>query len=245
MTAAALDPAAVRVLLCDADGNLFPSEDEAFVASVRVTNACLARLGVDRRFEPDELRRAAAGRNFRATITMLAEEAGAADALTPERLEAWVEEERGAVAAHLADVLRPDAAVTEPLARLARRYGLAVVSSSALARLDVCFTATGLDELFPPACRYSAEDSLPEPTSKPDPAVYRFAAERLGVAGAAGLAIEDSVPGARSAVAAGLATVGNLVFVGPDERAERAAALRGAGVDAVVASWAELEALLA
>ena len=46
---AVLDPAAVEILLCDADGNLFPSEDPAFVASARVTNDCLAELGIDRR----------------------------------------------------------------------------------------------------------------------------------------------------------------------------------------------------
>jgi hypothetical protein len=45
------------------------------------------------------------------------------------------------------------------------------VSSSALARLAGCFTATELDRLIPPARRFSAEDSLPTPTSKPDPAV--------------------------------------------------------------------------
>jgi beta-phosphoglucomutase-like phosphatase (HAD superfamily) len=241
---AALDPAAVRVLLCDADGNLFPSEEPAFAASTRVTNACLERLGVDRRFDPDELRQAAAGRNFRATITMLAEHAGVSDALTPDRLEAWVAEERRAVTEHLGEMLGPDVAVTAPLARLARRFALAVVSSSALGRLDACFEATGLAELFPAACRYSAEDSLPTPTSKPDPAVYLHAGRQLGVTSAEGLAIEDSVPGAQSAVAAGFATVGNLMFVAPAERVARERDLRAAGVAAVVSSWWELEALV-
>ena len=32
----------VRYLLCDADGNLFPSEEPAFEASAEVTNAFLA-----------------------------------------------------------------------------------------------------------------------------------------------------------------------------------------------------------
>jgi hypothetical protein len=39
-------------------------------------------------------------------------------------------------------------------------------------------------------------------------------------------------------------TVGNVAFVEADERDERIAALRAAGVADVVASWAELETLL-
>jgi HAD superfamily hydrolase (TIGR01509 family) len=241
---APLDPGAVEVLLCDADGNLFPSEEPAFEASAAVTNRLLAALGIDLRFTPGELRRAAVGRNFRATSLDLAAAHGAE--LDPAALERWVEEERREVTAHLGRVLRPDPAVREPLAGLAARrgLGLAVVSSSALARLDVCFAAAALDDLFPAAVRFSAEDSLPVPTSKPDPAIYAFAAERLGVAGTAGLAVEDAVAGARSAIAAGIPCVGNVQFVAPGERAARVAALREAGACAVVSSWAELAALL-
>nr|WP_284289011.1 hypothetical protein [Angustibacter aerolatus] len=44
----------VEVVLCDADGNLFPSEEPAFVASADVTNRLLATLGVDRRYDAEE-----------------------------------------------------------------------------------------------------------------------------------------------------------------------------------------------
>ena len=185
------------MLLCDADGCLFPSEEPAFVASTEVTNRLLAELGIDRRFAPAELQAFAVGKNFRATATELAAEHGAA--LDPAALEAWVEEERGAVIAYLGAVLTPDPAVLEPLTRLAEHLALAVVSSSALERLDACFEATGLAELFPPAVRFSAEDSLPVPTSKPDPAIYAYAGEQLGAGRDAALAVEDSVTGARSA----------------------------------------------
>ena len=240
----AFDPAAVEVLLCDADGNLFASEEPAFVASADVTNRCLAWLGVARRYDPEELRRVAIGRNFRTTIVELAREADVADALTREALERWVAEEKSAVSTHLGRTLRPDPAVSDPLARLGRRFGLAAVSSSALGRLDACFAATGLAELFPPQRRFSAEDSLPAPAGKPDPAIYSFAARELGVAGARGLAIEDSVPGALSAVAAGFLTIGNVAFVAPQERGERSDALYAAGVADIVSSWSELEAML-
>jgi len=232
----------VRVLLCDADGCLFPSEEPAFEASAGVTNRLLADLGATRRFTPDALRAFALGRNFRATATALAAEAGRV--LDPDDMERRVAQERDEVVAHLARVLRPDPDVAGPLAALARRFRLAVVSSSALARLDACFRATALDGLLPAAVRFSAEDSLPAPRSKPDPAVYRHAGERLGVDGAEAMAVEDSGTGTRSAVAAGFPTVGMLQFVPPAERAARAEALREAGAIAVLPSWAALAAAL-
>ena len=231
-----------RVLLCDADGCLFPSEEPAFEASAAVTNRLLTELGIDRRFAAEELQAYAVGKNFRATALELAAARGVR--IDPDVLERWVAEEKDAVIAHLGRVLAPDPAVVEPLTRLRHRHALAVVSSSALARLATCFAVAGLDELFPPEVRFSAEDSLPVPTSKPDPAVYVYAGERLGVRGTEALAVEDSVTGARSAVGAGFPTVGNLTFVPDAERAVRAAALEEAGVIALVESWGELEELL-
>ena len=229
-------------LLLDADGNLFPSEEPAFVASADVTNELLASLGVAARYEPEELRLATTGKNFRTTAVDLATTHGVT--IEGGELERWVAEERRRVTAHLAEVLRPEPAVLGPIRRLARRYPLAAVSSSASARLDACFSATGLADLVPAERRYSAEDSLPVPTSKPDPAVYLHACEALGVLPSEALAVEDSVPGAESAVRAGIRTIGNVQFVPPAERGERVRLLRTAGVAAVVASWCELEDLV-
>jgi HAD superfamily hydrolase (TIGR01509 family) len=232
------DPRAVEVVLCDADGNLFPSEEPAFEASTVVTNDLLQDLGIGRRFSATELRRAAMGRTFRATATWLADEHGAA--LEPERLERYVERERQDVIAHLSRTLKPDDDVRRALRRLGRGRRLAIVSSSALARLDACVTATGLAEAFPPDTHISAEDSLAVPTSKPDPAVYAFALEQLGVPAERALAIEDAVAGVRSAVAAGIPVIGNLHFTSASERVERAEALRAAGAAEVVGTWDEV-----
>jgi beta-phosphoglucomutase-like phosphatase (HAD superfamily) len=230
----------LQALLCDADGNLFPSEEPAFVASADVTNRYLAAHGIARRFTAEELRRATTGRNFRTTAVDLAIASGVAD---PD-LDRWVEEEKRVVTEHLSRSLRPDADVIDGLTAIGAQLTLAAVSSSALTRLAGCFTATGLDGLIPADRRYSAEDSLPTPTSKPDPAVYLHACRELGIAPEQGLAVEDSVPGALSAVRAGCPTIGNLRFVPPGERAEREEQLRQAGVLAVVSSWAELSDLL-
>jgi beta-phosphoglucomutase-like phosphatase (HAD superfamily) len=232
----------VRALLCDADDCLFPSESPAFEASTRVTNQLLADFGVDRRFTPDSLRARALGRNFRTSVLDLAAEHGFA--IDDAELERWVDQERREVTAHLQSTLRPDPRVRESLAALASRYQLAAVSSSALRRLDACFDATGLIDLFPAAARYSSEDSLPVPTSKPDPAIYAHAGRELGVTGEEALAIEDSVSGTRSAVLAGFPVIGLVLFVDEPERDQRAAALREAGATAVVASWSDVAALV-
>jgi HAD superfamily hydrolase (TIGR01509 family) len=241
MSMAVID-APVKALLCDADGCLFPSEEPAFDASAEVTNRFLAEIGASRCFTGEELRLATTGKNFRTTAAALAAEEG--KTVMPETLERWVEAERQAVTAHLSEVLTPDPLVFEPLSRLAARQALAVVSSSASTRIDACLEATDLADLFPEAHRFSAENSLPVPTSKPDPAIYLHAIERLGVSPQRAIAIEDSLPGASAAVDAGCRTVGNVVFVPPAERAERRAALECAGVDEVISSWEELELLL-
>lgn len=241
-----LDLTGVSTLLCDADGTLFGSEEPAFEASVVVANRCLERLGAPKRYSADELRRAANGLSFRATVTGLAATAGVDVTAEPFRsdVEAWVREENEAVTQHLGAVLRPDPEVGEPLRRLAPAYGLAVVTSSALTRIDASLTSSGIADLFPADLRFSAQDSLPVPTSKPDPAVYRLAVEELGLEPGTAVAVEDAVPGAQSAVAAGLVTVGMLCFVPPDERDQRVVDLRNAGVAVLVDSWSELEQLL-
>lgn len=111
-------------------------------------------------------------------------------------------------------------------------------------RLEACFAATGLDRLIPAPLRFSAEDSLPVPTSKPDPAVYRLSGQVLGVGYTEAVAVEDSVPGVLSAVAAGFVTIGNVMFVPPSEKRTRATELVRAGASAISSSWNAIADLL-
>lgn len=254
------DAAAFTTVLCDADGNLFPSEEPAFAASVDVTNSFLVRYGIAAHYTADELMVQTTGKNFRTTAVDLAVAGGvpledtlaqgrpaalvatrkdldSGRALTAEQLDSWVQRERDCVTGHLAAVLSPDSRVQAALRALSTRYELAAVSSSATKRLEACFTAAGLDALIGPEVRFSAEDSLPTPTSKPDPAVYMFSGEVLGLEPAHGVAIEDSVPGVSSAVAAGFVTIGNLTFVSAEERRIRTIQLVDAGASAVATSW--------
>jgi HAD superfamily hydrolase (TIGR01509 family) len=241
-----LDLSAISTVLCDADGTLFASEEPAFEASVTVTNAWLERVGAPERFTAEELRLAANGKSFRLSLTELAAAHGVdvGSPATARDLDAWVAEENEVVTRHLAAVLRPDEDVRGPLRALQARFGLALVSSSALSRIDASLESSGLAALFPTGRRFSAQDSLPVPTSKPDPAVYLLALEQLGLAPGTALAVEDAVPGAQSAVAAGLTTVGMLCFVPPAERAQRVLELQQVGVHALIDTWADLADLL-
>jgi HAD superfamily hydrolase (TIGR01509 family) len=232
----------VRTVLCDADGTLFPSEEPAYDASALVTQAFAERYGLVGNFSAGELRRTGTGRNFRALATDLLAEAGVA--ADPAVLEEWVERERLAVTAHLAATLRPNAEVVSTVSALHRRYRLAVVSSSATPRLLTCLHATGLADAFDVSDVFSAEDSMPTPVSKPDPAIYRHALAALGASAGEALAIEDSPTGVRSAVAAGVATVGIVCFVPPNEVAARTSELVDAGAGTVVDDWRGISALL-
>jgi HAD superfamily hydrolase (TIGR01509 family) len=228
----------VTTLLLDADGTLFPSEEPAFDASAVVTRDFARAFGLSGDLSPEGLRRATTGMNFRSTARRMAEDQGVR--LGADRLEEWVEREKTAVTAHLGHVLTPRRDVIAALSALRSRYRLAVVSSSALTRLAACFTASGLDRLLPARYRFSAEDSLERPTSKPDPAIYLFALDRLGLGPHEALALEDSPTGAASAVAAGIPPPGRVQFVPDAERAERVERLSEAGAAWVCESWDEV-----
>jgi beta-phosphoglucomutase-like phosphatase (HAD superfamily) len=228
----------VTTLLCDADGTLFPSEEPAFLASAVITQQLAQRYGLTGDFSGEGLRRATTGKNFRATAIAMLEQAGVD--VDPAELEEWIGREREVVTAYLSDVLTVQDDVVDAVRRLAECFELAVVSSSARSRLDACFQATGLTDLFPAGVRFSAEDSLPAPVSKPDPAIYHHALDELGLAADRTIAIEDSSSGVEAAVRAGIPTIGIVVFVRQEEQADRTAQLRRAGALDVVPTWADL-----
>jgi HAD superfamily hydrolase (TIGR01509 family) len=77
---------------------------------------------------------------------------------------------------------------------------IALASSSDHSWVDAHLARLGLLERFPIIC--CADDVGGRP--KPDPAVYRLAIERLGIAPEEGLALEDSPNGIRAGKGAGL-----------------------------------------
>jgi HAD superfamily hydrolase (TIGR01509 family) len=249
-------------VLFDADGTLFPSEHPALVATIPVINDFLLSLGAVRPNGAELLRRGGPGMTFRNRAAEMALAHGvrigtpplriasgdtghdAGSTLSASTLEHWVAEEARVVTAHLVEVLEPDAEVQRTLHALASRFDLAIVTSSPWIRLDACLRATELERYFPRNRRFSAENSLREPLSKPDPAVYLHALGELRISAGEAVAVEDSATGAAASVAAGIATVGHLAFTPVDQRAAAATALLEAGVCAIAESWARLEHIL-
>jgi HAD superfamily hydrolase (TIGR01509 family) len=91
----------------------------------------------------------------------------------------------------------------ELLGRWKTRWPLALVSTSSEALIDAALDGLGWRDSF--VFRLSSEQVGP---GKPDPAVYREAARRLGVPPAEALAVEDSLNGVRSARSAGMQVLG-------------------------------------
>ena len=94
------------------------------------------------------------------------------------------------------------AGAREAVERLARRWPLAVASSSNRPIIDLVLELAGLQSSF--AVTVSSEEVA---RGKPAPDVYLEAAARLGFAPTSCVAIEDSRNGIRSAAAAGMCVV--------------------------------------
>jgi HAD superfamily hydrolase (TIGR01509 family) len=132
--------------------------------------------------------------------------------------------------------LKPVKGAREALSALP--YPRCVASSSARERLQLSLEVTGLAELFGDRV-FSAEQVE---HGKPAPDLYLFAARSVGARPADCIVIEDSMPGIRAALAAGMGTVG---FAGASHAApDLARRLRAAGARTVVTSMSDLPATI-
>jgi len=114
-----------------------------------------------------------------------------------------------------------------------------VASSSHIERIRLSLRLTGLD-------RYFGEDVFSTQMvarGKPAPDIFLFAAQRMGVQASRCAVIEDSAPGVRGAVAAGMRAIGFLG--GAHIRSGHGALLREAGAAFLAESWADVDRLLA
>lgn len=166
--------------------------------------------------------------------------------LTPQELDDYVHREEDVVIARLRSSLRPCPGVDEQLERLAehRKYHLAVVSSSALRRVQASIEKVGQDKFFNGEHVFSAATSLPKPTSKPDPAIYLHAMKVLGKTAEECVAVEDSKSGTLSATRAGIKVVGYVGPYEPERKPEMIKVLKDAGAVIVMDDWAEFESCL-
>lgn len=218
-------PAAIDLLIFDCDGVLVDSEViacDAVAAALAAIGHALSAERVGERF---------VGMSNKDMYAALERERGAP-------LPASFDAEMNRLAAErFARELRPMAGLEGALARLAPRK--CVASSSTPAMLAQKLDWAGLSPWFDGAVFSTALVAR----GKPAPDIFFYAAERMGVAPAQALVIEDSAPGIAAAKAAGMTVFG---FTGGSHcRAGHGDRLAASGADLVFADMRELPALVA
>lgn len=147
------------------------------------------------------------GQNFRGVLQGMEKENHFT--LTDEEREKYVKMEEDRVIQTIEANAQPCVGCNPALEALfaEKNYKLAVVSSSALRRVQASIKKVNQDRFFPPTWVFSAASSLPTPTTKPDPAIYLHAMKEIGVQHGECVAVEDSKSGTLAAVRAGIFTI--------------------------------------
>ena len=184
--------------LFDMDGLLIDSERAIMAAWIAVAQS----WGVE---FSEAIYAETVGRDAVQSNTIVARAFGGLDAARAARAEVVIVLERKPPAERF-----PLKTGAKPLLDALKRKGIrcAVASSSTKHEIEARLTAAGILHYFAAA---AGGDEVP--SGKPDPAVYRLAAARLGVPAARCLAFEDSLNGAHAVLAsgAGLVLVPDLV----------------------------------
>jgi HAD superfamily hydrolase (TIGR01509 family) len=221
------------------------SEELAFEACAELANEILEKKGISDRYTGPSLLKDFVGQNFRGMMVSLTKKYNFT--LADEEFDSYVDRELGKVIETLEKKARPCDGVIPELEKLheSKKYQMAVVSSSALSRVQASIRKVGMDKYFDPNQVFSAATSLPKPTSKPDPAIYLHACKVLGTEPAACVAVEDSRSGATAAKNAKIPLIG---YVGPyegEEQDQMAKMLKEeCGAIVVMRHWSEFEECL-
>lgn len=116
-------------------------------------------------------------------------------------------------------------------------FEFALVSNSSLHRLSACLTSAALTDYFPSDRIFSSRDSLLVPRPKPLPDIYLHAVKCLEATVSDCVAVENSLSGVKSAVAAGIGQIISYLggtHISEDERKSCADALVSAGAQQVI-----------
>lgn len=142
--------------------------------------------------------------------------------LSDEELEKYVGMELDRVTAKLREKAVECPGVTEQLEwTKSQGYPMSVVSTSAKSRVVASLEKCNLDRFFPKEHVYSAATSLDPPSSKPDPKIYNYACEQLGVKNADCITVEDSKSGATAAMRANIPCIAYVGIYGLEEGKEK------------------------
>jgi len=206
-------------VLFDCDGVLVDSETLA----TRALHRSVQSLGMD--YTEQQVGEIFTGHSFPDCIAMVEERLGKP---IPD-MDSLVEKNRQ----FSEQLMRTELATMPGIETVLKQMSLpfALVTNSRTFELELKLSVTGLDKYFPDRHRFDSEKLA---VSKPDPAIYRRAAEALGFDIRQCLVLEDSVPGLTAATRAG-ATVWAYR---PHASAQQ---LRDFGVERVLQNWSELQ----
>jgi len=234
----------ITTILFDCDNTLVLSESLAFEACAELANEILETRNIPDRYDGPTLLSEFVGQNFRGMMVSLQKKYGYD--MGSDELETFVSKEEDKVITKLKAALVPCEGADAELYKLAesKKYELAVVSSSALRRVNASLVKVGQDKHFGTKV-YSAATSLPKPTSKPDPAIYLHAMKDLGKKAEECVAVEDSKSGSTSAFRAGIKTIGYVGSYEPHEMEKMTKVLTDAGCVVVMKEWKEFDSCMA
>lgn len=227
-------------LLFDCDNTLVLSEETAFEACAELANEILAKNSIEHRYTGPALMNEFVGQNFRGVVVNLQKKFGFP--LSQDELQGYVGQEEDRVIEALLEKGKPCVGANEQLDKLAAdgKYGLAVVSSSALRRVQASIKKVDQAKYFPPDHVFSAATSLAVPTTKPDPAIYLYACRVLGKEPGECVAVEDSRSGTLSAVRAKIPVIAYVgSYEGEAKQKEVATLLKDTGAKVVMEHWSE------
>ncbi|MGV0025563.1 HAD family hydrolase [Phormidesmis priestleyi] len=232
-----------KVVLFDHDGTVVDSEIIALKSAWKLTTEVASEFPGARFYDLPDFIKSFAGKPYQDILALIYADS-VLDQADVDRLV--TEEENRAI-----DHLRLEARATEGTPSVLsdlhdRGIEFALVSNSSLQRLSACLAAADLTSYFLGRI-FSAHDSLSTRRPKPLPDIYLHAAKCLNAKVADCVAVEDSLSGVRSAVAAGISQVVGYIggaHISESERSSRASGLRSAGAQHIIEQMPDLIELL-
>lgn len=219
------------------------SESLAFEACAELVNEILASRNIPDRYAGPQLLSEFVGQSFYEMMVSL--KSKHKFEMDESELQKHALSEDDKVIEKFKSSLKPCVDVDDVLRKLAKeeKYKMAVVSSSALRRVKASLIEVGQDQYFGDDI-FSAACSLPEPTGKPDPAIYLHAMEKLGVEAEECVAVEDSRSGVTAAFRAKIKTVGYVGGYDKEEEGKMIEVLEQCGCVVVLKDWGEFEGVI-
>ena len=220
------------------------SEELAFEACAQLCNEILESRDIPDRYTGPQLMTEFVGQNFRGMMVSL--KAKYKYDMEDDELQKYVTMEEDRVIKNLKEKLKPCIGVDDQLAQIAKdgKYNMYVVSSSAHRRVKASVEKVGYNKYFKDDMIYSAATSLPKPTSKPDPAIYLHAMEKIGVKPEECVAVEDSKSGATAAYRAKIKCIGYVGSYEPEKQDQMVEVLKGCYCAPIMKDWSEFPEMM-